>query len=813
MSSQQSADAAAPRHHPTAASDIDRLVAEGARLHRAGNLAEAEQHYVRALQLHPEHAEALHMLGLLALQVQRYDVSIALLERAVRQNASNPTYFHSLALALKQQGRLDDALPSFDAALALHPEDADAWQHRANILQDLRRFDEALASYDRVLALRPDHAGAWLSRGNICGRLGRREEALAAFDRALGLDAGQAGAWIGRANIRCTMGKLDEALADYDKAIALNEKLAAAWVGRGNALAAGKRHREALAAYDKAIALDFTLADAWLGRGNSCRELTKIDDALVAYETALGLAPNLAEAHLGRGNALTELSHYDEALERYNRAIELRPDLAAAWLGRGNVLRQKRRHIEALAAYDEALLLDPNLAAAESVRLQAKMAICNWDDFEADRSRLAGLIRQDHILRPFDLLSISPDPEDQYRCARLFSESNWPARNKTVKRARPAEGRIRLAYMSADFRQHPVACLMADVFELHDRTAFEVSAISIGHDDASPMRQRLQTSFDRFIDARSLTDDQVVKLIDEAGIDILIDLMGFTKGARGGVIAQRPAPIQVNYLGYPGTMGMAQIDYIIADHVVIPDRARAFFSEKVAYLPFTYNPNGRVLRTNAVPTRADAGLPDRAVVFCCFNHCYKILPDIFGAWMRILADVEGSVLWLLEDDEATSNNLRKEASARGVAPERLIFAPRVPHADHLARLHCADLFLDTLPYNAHTTASDALWEDLPVVTLAGSTFAARVAASLLTALDLPELITETMADYERVATELARRPDVLAALKHKLRNHRHAAPAFDAPRFTRQLEAAYRMMHERHQAGLEPDDFDVPVAR
>lgn len=846
MSSQQSADAAGPPNHPPAGSDVDRLVVEGARLHRAGNIAEAEQHYLRALQLHPDHAEALHMLGALALQVQRHDVSVALLERAVRQNTSNPTYLYNFALALQQQGRLDDAvkaldvtlalkpdhagahknranlllqlgrpidaLQSFDAELALRPDQADTWQHRANALQELRRFDEALASYDRVLALKPDHVGAWLNRGNICGRLGRRDEALSAFDRALDLHPGLAGAWLGRANIRCAMGRIDEALADYEKALAFDSRLAAAWVGQGNALSAGKRHREALVAYDKAIALDFGLADAWLGRGNACRELAKTDDALVAYETALGLAPDLAEAHLGRGNALTELDRYDEALARYDRAIELRPDLAAAWLGRGNVLRQKRSHHEALAAYDEALRLDPNLAAAEGVRLQAKMAVCNWDHFEADRARLIGLLRQGHILRPFDLLSISPEPEDQYRCASLFSESNWPQPgDKSVKRARQARQRIHLAYMSADFRQHPTAYLMADIIEHHDRSGFEVSAISIGPDDASPMRQRLRTSFDRFVEARSQTDEQIAKLIEEAGVDILVDLMGFTKGARGGVITRRPAPIQVNYLGYPGTMGMTEIDYIIADHVVIPHHTRAFFSEKVAYLPFTYNPNGRVRRTAAVPAREEVGLRDEAVVMCCFNNCYKILPDIFGAWMRILASVDGSVLWLLEDDEMTSHNLRSEAATRGVAPERLIFAPRVPHGGHLARLRCADLFLDTLPYNAHTTASDALWEDLPVVTLKGQAFAARVAASLLTALDLPELITETMADYERVATELARHPDRLTAIRQKLERHRLAASAFDPARFTRQLEAAYRMMYERHQAGLEPGDFDVPA--
>src|SRR6185437_8589073 len=338
------------------------------------------------------------------------------------------------------------------------------------------------------------------------------------------------------------MGRIDEALADYEKALAFDPRLAAAWVGRGNALSVGKRHREALAAYDKAIALDFGLADAWLGRGN----------------------------------ALTELGRYDEALARYDRAIELRPDLAAAWLGRGNVLRQKRSHHEALAAYDEALRLDPNLAAAESVRLQAKMAVCNWDHFEADRDRLTALLRQGHILRPFDLLSISPEPEDQYRCARLFSESNWPqAGGKVVKRA-AGRGAHPPRLHVRRFSPAPVTYLMVDIF---DRSGFEVSAISIGPDDASPMRQRLRTSFDRFVEARSLTDAQIAKLLEEAGVDILVDLMGFTKGARGGVIARRPAPIQVNYLGYPGTTGMTQIDYIIADHVVIPHHTRVLLRE------------------------------------------------------------------------------------------------------------------------------------------------------------------------------------------------------------------------------------------
>jgi predicted O-linked N-acetylglucosamine transferase (SPINDLY family) len=364
--------------------------------------------------------------------------------------------------------------------------------------------------------------------------------------------------------------------------------------------------------------------------------------------------------------------------------------------------------------------------------------------------------------------------------------------------------------MSADFRQHPMSYLMAEIFERHDRSRFEVTAISIGPDDGSPMRRRLETAFAHFIDARTFTDERIAGLIEQSGIDILVDLMGFTKGSRTAIVARRPAPVQVNYLGFPGTMGTPHIDYVIADRVVIPDAQRALFSEKVAYLPFSYYPNGREPHGDKAVARADVGLPDGAFVFCCFNNSFKILPDVFDAWMRILSEVEGSVLWLLEDNEMASANLRKEAAVRGVAAERLIFAKRVPPADHLARHRCADLFIDTLPYNAHTTALDALWQGLPVVTRAGETFAGRVAASLLTALDLPELIVETAEDYERLAVELARQPERLAAFKQKLDSNRSTTPMFDTELFTRQLENAYTMMVERHRAGLAPDDIVVP---
>jgi protein O-GlcNAc transferase len=490
--------------------------------------------------------------------------------------------------------------------------------------------------------------------------------------------------------------------------------------------------------------------------------------------------------------------------------LALRPDSAEAWLGRGNILWGAGDHAGALAAYDRALQVTPQLPGLEGIRLQAKMRICDWSSFEADRSRVASAAPQGRLMSPFDALTICASPEQQYLCARSFGERNWPRSSEASRRRAPRHhDRIRIAYMSADFRQHPMSYLMADIFERHDRTRFEVTAISIGRDDASPMRGRLRAAFERFIEARAMTDQEIAALIEDAEIDILVDLMGFTAGARMGVVARRPAPLQVNYLGFAGTIGMSEVDYIIADRIVVPDAQRQFFSEKIAYLPLTYYPNGHDRLSDRTIARSDVGLPADAFVFCCFNNSHKILPDVFDIWMRILRQVEGSVLWLLQDTDIASANLRKEAAARGVATDRLIFARRAPRAEHLARHRCADLFLDTLPYNAHTTASDALWEGLPVLTRPGQTFAGRVAASLLTALELPELIVETSADYEGLAMELARSPDKLGRLREKLKHNRMTTRAFDTELFTRHLEAAFTGMVERHRAGLPPEDFFV----
>ncbi|MEK7223639.1 MAG: hypothetical protein AAB156_05145, partial [Pseudomonadota bacterium] len=419
-------------------------------------------------------------------------------------------------------------------------------------------------------------------------------------------------------------------------------------------------------------------------------------------------------------------------------------------------------------------------------------------------------------LSPFTFLAIPTSAAEQLVCAR-----NWAASFAPYVQQRETLGfcfsktpkpRLQIGYLSADLRQHPVACLIAELFELHDRSRVEVVAYSIGADDGSDLRKRLVSACDRFVDLTALSYVEAACAIHKDGIDLLVDLQGYTRLARTPILALRPAPIQVNWLGYPGTMGAEFMDYIITDRFISPPDHAPFFSEKLVSLPDCYQINDRTRQiARKAPTRRACGLPARGFVFCCFNSTNKIMAPVFDVWMRLLRAVEGSVLWLLEANSGTIANLRREASVRGVAPDRLVFAPRASLENHLARHRLADLFLDTVPYNAHVTASDALWAGLPVLTCSGETFASRVAGSLLTAIRLPELITASLSEYETRALQLARNPSELAGLRERLSKNRLTTPLFDSERFTRHLERAYRMMWERYLSGETPHHIEVPA--
>ena len=680
----------------------------------------------------------------------------------------------------------------------------------------MRAVTDALATYDRALAVRPDYADALNNRGLTLDALHQFEDALVSYDQAIALKPDYAEAFYNRGNALQELKRFDEALASYDKALALKPDYAEAFNNRGIALQELKRFDEALASYDKALALKPDYAEAFNNRGNALKELKRFDEALASYDKALALKPDYPEAFTNRGAALQELKRLDEALTSYDKALALKPDYAEAFNNRGNALQELKRLDEALASYDKALALKPDHAHAFSGIADCVNMLCDWRRTTAFADDvIAHVADKKSIISPFTLLGYSADPALQLQCARNLVADKIPLRPRPLWTGTTwRHDKVRIAYLSADFHRHATAYLMAELFERHDRSRFEIIGVSFGEDDKSEMRKRLVAAFDQFHDVRAKSDEEVAKLLHDLQVDIAIDLKGYTQDSRPSILAYRPAPIQANYLGFPGTMGAEFIDYIIADNTVAPFEHQSFYTEKIVHLPNCYQVNDTKRKiAERTPTRQEAGLPETGFVFCCFNNNWKITPDVFGVWMRLLHAVEGSVLWLFGDNESAERNLRTEAQARGIDPARLVFARRLPLDEHLARHRLADLFLDTLPCNAHTTASDALWAGLPVLTREGTAFAGRVAASLLYAVGLPELVTHSIEDYEALALRLARDPSLLEGYRNRLATNRLTHPLFDTDRFRHHIEAAYLQMWKIWQRGEQPRSFAVETER
>ncbi len=595
-------------------------------------------------------------------------------------------------------------------------------------------------------------------------------------------------------------GQLAQAEAIYREILALQPGNFLAWQLLGVVAAQTGQPEQALQLIGRAIALNPNVAEAHNNLGMALQNLRRYAEAVASYDRAIALKPGFVDALNNRGVALAELGQHALAVAAYDAALAIDPRYADAWSNRGSALRQLGRNEDAARNFAQAQLLRPGFKYAIGHQMYAQAATCDWTNFDAHVEALNTTVRQGGqgalAAEPFVFLAFAQTAQDQLLNARTFAADKYPPSPRPLwNGARYKHPKIRVAYLSADFHEHATAYLMAEFFERHDANRFETIAISFGPDRQDPMRQRLQTAFGQFIDVRTQSDLQVAQLLRSMEVDIAVDLKGFTQDCRPGILAHRPAPVQVNYLGYPGSMGVDYIDYIVGDATVTPPEHDIFYSEKVVRLPGSYQVNDahRAIATST-PTRADCGLPASGFVFCCFNNNYKITPAVFDIWMRLLQRVPGSVLWLLQDSPAVVRNLQQQAQQRGVAPERLVFAPRMPLPAHLARHRLADLFLDTLVYNAHTTASDALWAGLPVLTCAGGTFASRVAASLLRAADLPELVTENTDDYEALAYTLATDPTMLANLRTRLAEGRATCALFDTAQFTRDMESAYEGM-------------------
>jgi protein O-GlcNAc transferase len=767
-----------PRVQMEDSAAIQAKLRQGLALHQQGRFAEAESILQELVQQDPTSFAAQYQLGMLALQTGRIQRGAELIAKAIELDPNVAVAHNDLGSALSVLKRFKEALTSYDRAIALEPDYTDALYNRGLALDALKRREEALASYGKAITLRPNFAMAYNNRGNTL----------------VGLE------------------RFDEALASYDEAIALRPHFAEAHNNRGAALNELNRYAEALASYDQAIALRPHFAEAHNNRGAALNELNRYAEALASCDKAIALMPDYAEAHSNRGVALNELRRFDDALASCDKAIALMPDYADAHYNRGLALAALKRHEDAADSCAEVLKIDPQYPFAKGVVLHQKMQSCDWRNVDAlilaiDRDIASG----NPSTEPFGWQAVAESQRSLQLCAELYNRQKFPANIGFQMRRPPANDKIiRIGYLSGELREQATSHLIVGVFEHHDHSRFEIYGFDNGWDDKSAIRKRINASMHHVIDISRLGDLSAAAAIRENQIDILVNLNGYFGKHRTRVFAQRPSPIQVNYLGFPGTLGANYIDYVIADQLVVPREHKAFYTEKIAYLPNCYQANDGKKEIGTRPfSRAECGLPQTGFVCCCFNNSYKITPEVFGRWMRILNKIERSVLWLIEDNADAVSNLRKEAAARGVNPERLVFAKRMALPDHLARHRLADLFLDTLPCNAHTTASDALWAGLPVLTQIGETFTGRVAASLLTAIGLPEFITSTPQAYEDLAIELAANPEKLAAIKRRLENNRLTTPLFDTELFTRHIEAAYTAMHERYQAGLSPDDIYV----
>jgi protein O-GlcNAc transferase len=790
---------------------------QGVTLHALKRFGEALTSFDKALAINPALAEAHYARGNALREVMRYEDALASYDRAL---ALEPNYFQALGnrgVALQAVKNFDEALACYDELLALHPHSAEASYNRGVALLELKRPEDALASFEEALILRPDHAEAHYSRGNALSKLKRFEEALASYDQALTLKSDYLEAWGNRGAALQDLKRFDEALACYDEVVAFKPDATEAYHNRAVTLQELQRYDEALASCEKALALKPDYAEAYNDRGNALLALRRFHEALTSFHKALAIKSDYAEALNNRGVVLNELKRFDEALASYDKAIELKPDLADAFDNRGLALCELKRFDEALSSFEKALTVNPAHRHAFSGLMMSVNDLCDWDR----RARLASdlnrmVLETDSIVNPWLALGYSSDASLHLRSARKYVADQCPFELKPLCHDRPRNReKLRIAYLSADFRQHPVASLIVELFELHDRTRFEIVGVSIGADDRSAMRKRVVAAFDLFIDARGMSDYETAKAIAELEIDIAVDLMGHTKDSRPLILAYRPAPILVAYLGYAGTTGADFIDYILADKTVAPFEHQTFYSERLIHLPgsFLVNDSKRSFAKEPV-SRQLADLPDKGFVFCAFNQNWKITPEIFAVWMRLLKAVDGSVIWLRSDNDRVEHNLRAYALAEGVDPARLVFAARTPrHEDHLARHRLADLFLDTSPYNAHTTASDALWAGLPVLTHLGESFAGRVAASLLNAVGLPDLIARSIEEYEALALRLATDGALLDGYRKRLSENRLTYPLFDTDRFRRHIEQAYFDVYGIWRRGEQPRSFAVaPVS-
>lgn len=794
--------------------NVGRLLRDAAAAQANNHHDLALRHAREVLACYPGNPQALLIAGQSYLMLEEPDQALMVLNRLVEIQPDSAIVLNNRGVALDLVGQFDRALLDYRHARNLEPSYEDALINEAQCLQRLGRFLEAVTAYDSILKLAPIQPAAQLGKAQALRQAGQVEKALQALTTLSTSQPHDAAIWSALGDAHLDARQWQQAVDAYGQASTLRPNDPLTYANCGKALRELNQLEDALLVTDAALSIDPSCIAARRNRVVFLLDLSRWSLAIEACLELLKRLPSDATAYNNLGFALNALKQYEAALDAFDKATQLDPNMAIAWVNKACTLEFMHRHQEALSACEQALELDPTYPNLAGRLGHARLYLCDWQHADHDRARVIEATNQGlPACDPFRIISFSDQAAHQQALARSWLKSRpptWTPEAWPDIRAQRHEGRIRVGYFSADFHHHATTLLMAQMLELHDKSRFEVIGISFGPPREDAMRQRLRKAFDSFHDVMAMDDDKAAMLARSLNLDIAIDLKGHTLDNRIDIFRRRVAPVQISYLGFPGTLGGPFMDYILADQMLIPDPLRHYYDEKVIRIPGTYQANDASRSTpQTPPNRGNLGLPNDGFVFCCFNNNYKITPEIFDIWMRLLRNTPGSVLWLLADNETASANLRHEASARGVDPSRVIFAPRVSWEEHLARQRAADLFLDTTPCNAHTTASDALRVGLPVLTCTGTAFASRVAASLLHAQGLDELITADLSSYEVLAQELARSPQRMSALRLKCEAAIETGLMLNSLAHVRAIESAYEAVVNRAWDGKAPDHIDV----
>lgn len=734
---------------------------------------------------------------------------------ALALNPGMAEAWFNLGIAKARLGEKPAAISALEQARLRCMESAEGQNSIGLHLSELGALAAAQSCLLRALELAPRYVAAYSNLGNVYRKLGRPQEAKNHLEKALSLAPGEPLLHVNLAGVNIELRLYAEAEKNARDAIELAPESPHAWINLAAALHKLRQLNDAETAARKALTLAGKMPEAWEILGEVFVREHRLQEAEAAFKQSLQLNPRSAKAWLSLGETYDQCAQYALAEKAFRQASELDNLSAASWFKLGLALKDQKKYEEALKHLDKAYALDPNLDCLLSWRLMTRAMVCDWSNRKQEVEKLTHNLRVGKALAiPFHLFAIKDDPDLQLLAARLYTQREHPGTSAREAQRIPDGSRIRVGYFSADFRDHPVSQLLAETLEQHDRSRFEVFGLSLTPANDSITGQRVSRAFEHFVHLHGVPDEEAIRKTRDLRLDIAINLNGYTAGHRTNLFAARVAPIQVSHLGFAGTMGADYIDYLIADEVVCPSGCEMGYAEKLARLPDCFMPHdGQQAVAEVCPTRTESGLPEKGFVFCCFNNHYKINPEIFDIWMRLLHRIDNAVLWLSDGPELMKTNLRREALSRGVDPDRLVFAKRVDDMEHhLARYKLADLFIDTVPYNAHTTACDSLWAGVPVLTCPGRSFASRVAASLLSTAGLSELAADSLEAYEELAVTLAGDPSRLENIRRTLRAKRHTGELFDTKKLTRDTESLLALMHQKVIDGLPADHITLGQA-